>query len=55
MRWRIRRIVNGCAAQLDCLSDRHIAVVAAHRAKPDLAAVENAMSGFAASFARYRE
>lgn len=38
-------------AQLDCLRQRHVAVVAAHRGQPDPTAAENAMSSFRASLA----
>lgn len=38
-------------AQLDCLRERHLAVVAAHRGQPDPSAAENAVSSFEASLA----
>jgi glycerophosphoryl diester phosphodiesterase len=38
-------------AQLDCLRERHLAVVAAHRGQPDQTWPENAMSSFTASLA----
>jgi glycerophosphoryl diester phosphodiesterase len=38
-------------ARLDCLRERHLGVVAAHRGQPDPSAAENAMSSFTASFA----
>lgn len=41
----------GLGAQLDCLRERHLALVAAHRGQPDPAAPENAMSSFEASLA----
>jgi glycerophosphoryl diester phosphodiesterase len=37
--------------RLDCLRERHLAVVAAHRGQPDPSAAENAMSSFRASLA----
>jgi glycerophosphoryl diester phosphodiesterase len=39
------------ADRFDCLRERQVAVVAAHRGQPDQAAAENAMSGFTASLA----
>ncbi len=39
------------ASQLDCLRDRNLGVVAAHRGQPDRTAAENAMSSFRASIA----
>jgi len=38
-------------ARLDCLRERHLAVVAAHRGQPDQNAAENAISSFTASLA----
>jgi glycerophosphoryl diester phosphodiesterase len=38
-------------ARLDCLRQRHVAVVAAHRGQPDPSAAENAISSFRASLA----
>lgn len=38
-------------ARLDCLRERNVAVVAAHRGQPDASAAENAMSSFTASLA----
>jgi glycerophosphoryl diester phosphodiesterase len=38
-------------AQLDCLREHNLAVVAAHRGQPDQAAPENALSSFEASLA----
>ncbi len=37
--------------RLDCLRDRHAAVIAAHRGQPDQTFAENAMSSFSASLA----
>jgi glycerophosphoryl diester phosphodiesterase len=37
------------SSQLDCLRERQLAVVAAHRGQPDQRAAENAMSSFRAS------
>ena len=39
------------AGQLDCLRERNLAVVAAHRGQPDQSAAENAISSFKASLA----
>jgi glycerophosphoryl diester phosphodiesterase len=41
----------GLGARLDCLRERNLAVVAAHRGQPDPSAPENAMSSFEASLA----
>jgi glycerophosphoryl diester phosphodiesterase len=38
-------------SRLDCLRERHLALVAAHRGQPDPSAPENAMSSFRASLA----
>lgn len=38
-------------AELDCLRERQLALVAAHRGQPDQSAAENAMSSFRASLA----
>jgi glycerophosphoryl diester phosphodiesterase len=38
-------------ARLDCLRERNLAVVAAHRGQPDQSAAENALSSFGASVA----
>jgi len=42
---------NDLAGRLDCLRERDVAVVAAHRGQPDQSAAENAMSSFRASLA----
>jgi glycerophosphoryl diester phosphodiesterase len=42
---------NDLAGRLDCLRERHLAVVAAHRGQPDQSAAENALSSFRASLA----
>jgi glycerophosphoryl diester phosphodiesterase len=54
-------VLGGCAlhtprtpdlgTRLDCLRERNLAVVAAHRGQPDASAAENAMSSFRASLA----
>jgi glycerophosphoryl diester phosphodiesterase len=42
---------NDLAGRLDCLRERDVAVVAAHRGQPDQSAAENAISSFRASLA----
>jgi glycerophosphoryl diester phosphodiesterase len=42
---------NDLGARLDCLRERGLAVVAAHRGQPDQSAAENAISSFTASLA----
>ena len=61
MRASLTVIASGCAmratplpdlgARLDCLRERNLAVVAAHRGQPDPSAAENAMSSFTTSLA----
>ena len=41
------------ASELDCLREKHLAVVAAHRGQPDPSAAENAMSSFRATRRRH--
>jgi len=57
--WLVALLAGGCAmrttplpdlgTRLDCLRERNLAVVAAHRGQSDPSAAENAMSSFAAS------
>ncbi len=48
---RAPQVVPDLAAELDCLREGHLGVVAAHRGQPDPSAAENAMSSFRSSLA----